>query len=295
MRTASLGCPKAVVAFMKSLRSERDTPFDVFIELNELPSGPNEDERISEFAERMIAGIDEKSAGGSLQVGEGFTPEAIEGAKIFFRTRGDAQVGNCVACHAPPLFTDFAFHNTGVSQEAYDTAHGQGAFAELAVPSFADAERPSKQWPAIVHRRKPEHADLGRWNFADVEDDANASSVFAAFKTPTLRQLGLTDPYMHNGGYATVEQALAQKVRASEFARAGELRSGDPEMAKIRLADEDFPLLAAFLRTLTTPGIRNTYPSYLQPKEDSYTGPRYGVQYPQEVTPSVRRRYNDPE
>ena len=42
--------------------------------------------------------------------------------------------GNCIACHAPPHFTDFGFHNNGVAQEDYDGVHGAGAFAALAIP-----------------------------------------------------------------------------------------------------------------------------------------------------------------
>jgi hypothetical protein len=37
-----------------------------------------------------------------------------------------------------PNFSDFLFHNIGVSQEEYDTAHGAGAFTNLAIPSLSD-------------------------------------------------------------------------------------------------------------------------------------------------------------
>lgn len=296
---------KALTAFMKTMKSARDTPYDDFLERNELAPEPIGNESITDYADRLIAGIEAKAADKALHTTPEFPEDAVAGALIFFRTTGAAHVGNCVSCHTPPLFTDFAFHNTGVSQEDFDTVHGQGRFAKLDIPEYDDVERPVKQWATIVHKRKPGHADLGRWNMANPDDehfrapgetDADyMARAIAAFKTPTLRQLGHTDPFMHNGGYATVEQALAQKLRAAELARAGALRNGDPEMGQIQLADEDIPLLAAFLKTLTTVGTRNAYPSYLQPKGDSYTGPRYGVQYPEEVTPNVRRRYNDPE
>ncbi len=297
---------KALVAFMKTLDSKRDTPYDAFMAENGLDTHPVGGESASDYGLRVLDAIETRVASGSLKTTPAFNEDAVQGATIFFRTRGDVQVGNCVTCHTPPLFTDFAFHNSGVSQEDYDAVHGDGAFSQLAIPNYDEIERPARQWATIVSRRKPEHADLGRWNMARPEDvlfrepgmsdEDYMASTIATFKTPTLRQLGHSDPFMHNGGYATVEQALAQKVRASDLARAGSLRNGDPEMAAIRLSDEDIPPLAAFLKTLTTVGSRNTYPSYLQPKSDSYTGPRYGVQYPEDETPaSPRRRYNDPE
>ena len=296
---------KALTAFMHTMKSKRDSPYDDFLRLNKLDPDPLGNESSSDYADRLIAELEVRMANDTLQTTPEFPDVALAGARIFLRTEGETQVGNCVACHTPPLFTDFAFHNTGVTQEDYDTVHGQHAFATLDIPSYDEVERPAKQWSTIVHRRKPGFADLGRWNMAEPdnrhfrvpgESDADyMTRAIAAFKTPTLRQLGHTDPFMHNGGYATVEQALAQKLRASEFARADALRNGDPEMARIRLTEQDIPLLAAFLKSLTTVGARNKYPSYLQPKGDSYTGPRYGVQYPEEVTPNVRRRYNDPE
>src|SRR6185503_11795639 len=69
-----------------------------------------------------------------------FGTQELAGARIFFaapdgkRTSG---MGNCIACHAAPDFTDFKFHNTGAAQEEYDALHGAGAFAKLDMPALA--------------------------------------------------------------------------------------------------------------------------------------------------------------
>lgn len=76
--------------------------------------------------------------------------------------------GNCTACHVGPNFSDERLHDTGVAWEA----SGQ---------RFTDDGR------AIVTRR-PE--DRG------------------AFKTPTLREVARTAPYMHDGSLATLDAVL---------------------------------------------------------------------------------------
>src|SRR5581483_1129777 len=47
------------------------------------------------------------------------------------------KIGNCIACHTPPKFTDFLFHNIGSTQDEYDGIFGSGAFAALTIPSFS--------------------------------------------------------------------------------------------------------------------------------------------------------------
>ena len=71
-----------------------------------------------------------------------FGATEFAGLKIFLKTASNAtdgsqHAGNCAACHQAPNFSDFSFHNTGVSQEEYDGVHGAGAFMNLQVPSLA--------------------------------------------------------------------------------------------------------------------------------------------------------------
>lgn len=72
----------------------------------------------------------------------------------------------------------------------------------------------------------------------------------ALFKTPGLRDLGHSAPYMHNGQFDTLEEIINFYREVSDFQRAGRLRNGDPELGGIRLTEPDIRPLAAFLKSL---------------------------------------------
>src|SRR5687768_14872416 len=86
------------------------------------------------------------------------------------------QIGNCIACHAAPHFTDFKLHNTGTTQKEYDSlpSHGPGAFSVLSIPTLAT--RTANDLPASeAHPTASERfrsipsdgttlTDLGVWN-----------------------------------------------------------------------------------------------------------------------------------
>jgi cytochrome c peroxidase len=226
---------------------------------------------------------------------------AHEGLRIFLASSGTRRlsaarvaaggVGNCASCHFLPTFTDFAFHNSGASQDEYDAIHGEGAFAALAIPDLdtrnadpaaylpASPQLPngSGRFRAVPSLAKPGDTDLGVWNIYANADVTNqrlqlflASSICRAhsvhrscssqsnlldasiglFKTPPLRDLGQSAPYLHTGGKDTIEDVLAFYQKVSGQLRDGTLRSGAPELGGIGLTDGDIPKLAAFLRSL---------------------------------------------
>ncbi|HZS05195.1 MAG TPA: cytochrome c peroxidase [Blastocatellia bacterium] len=252
---------RAVADFVRSLASERNSPWDQFIRINNLDAAPASGEDAKAFARRLLAkvsGLENKSA---LRLPKGFSADALRGLKFFFRTEGATPVGNCVACHAPPLFTDFSFHNIGISQVEYDQMHGAGKFATLVIPDSAGAVRPSARFRETPTREKPGEADLGFWNFVDLKspslrrsgesDDELLRRMIGAFKTPTLRHLAYTYPYMHTGAYGSLEDAVAEIMRLSEMARAGQVREADEELKRIRISQSDIAPLVAFLGTLS--------------------------------------------
>ncbi|MGH8398914.1 MAG: hypothetical protein ACRETA_11840 [Gammaproteobacteria bacterium] len=197
-------------------------------------------------------------------------------------------IGNCAACHTPPDFTDHLVHNTGVSQFEYDSIHGAGAFMQLQIPTFAqrnadpDAYLPTNPDAQNVFRTAatladPQKTDLGVWNifanpyfpdrqsslreflcsintgqYADCAqtDEQLLGLSVAVFKTRTLRDLGQSDPYMHNGEFNTLTNVLTFYQQASALARAGQLRNADPRMQNIALIPANFPDLVAFLNSL---------------------------------------------
>ncbi|MCP5559338.1 MAG: cytochrome C peroxidase [Verrucomicrobiaceae bacterium] len=87
--------------------------------------------------------------------------------------------------------------------------------------------------------------DLGRFNVTKISIDKGA------FATPSLRNVALTAPYMHDGRFSTLEEVLdhySEGVQRTETL--------DPNLAKhpvggLHLTAEDKKALIAFLRTLT--------------------------------------------
>ena len=67
-----------------------------------------------------------------------------------------------------------------------------------------------------------------------------------AFKTPTLREIAQTAPYMHDGSLATLEEVI------EFYDRGGNPNAYlDPELRPLRLTAEEKQALAAFLRALS--------------------------------------------
>jgi cytochrome c peroxidase len=251
---------RAISEYVRTLRTTRATPYDRFVAMNGLDSSPRPSEEAKAFAARLlndIAALEKKRA---LKLPAGFDNVALTGLKKFFRTNATTSAGNCVTCHTPPMFTDLSFHNMGISQTEYDQVNGDGAFAKLQIPGAAQAQRPSAQFRETPSKRKPGCADLGYWNFVDLKDsplrrvgesdDHFLQRMIATFKTPTLRDLAYTYPYMHTGAFTTLESALTELARLSERAREGKLREADEELSKIRIAEADIASIAAFLNTL---------------------------------------------
>lgn len=82
--------------------------------------------------------------------------------------------------------------------------------------------------------------DLGRYNVTLLEYDTGA------FKTPTLRSIALSAPYMHNGSVKTLEEVV-------EFYNqgGGSSKYKDATMAPLGLSEDDKSSLVEFLKSLT--------------------------------------------
>jgi cytochrome c peroxidase len=82
--------------------------------------------------------------------------------------------------------------------------------------------------------------DEGRFNVTQTERD------HGAFKTPTLREVARTAPYMHDGSLTAIEDVV-------EFYSNGGRPNPylDPEIRQINFTDQEKRALAAFLRSLT--------------------------------------------
>ena len=76
-----------------------------------------------------------------------------------------------------------------------------------------------------------------------------------AFKVPSLRNIELTAPYFHNGGQATLKQAVQFYNRGGDF-RDLNIDMVDFEIGKLGLTDEQIDEVVEFLKTLTHERVR---------------------------------------
>lgn len=250
---------RAVADYLRTFKSPQNAPFDRFLRANKL-AWPADNRDVQQQTQQFVSLLEALERGRTLKLSKDFNAEALQGLKIFLRTTGDSSVGNCVTCHAPPLFTDFSFHNLGISQAEYDQLHGAGAFAALPIPNAAEAQRPAARFRETPSKRKPGEVDLGHWNIVDVKrsplrradenDEQFLQRMIGTFKTPTLRHLAYSYPYFHNGTYTSLEDTLREIMRLSELARAGRVRQADPQLARIKLSEADLGPLTAFLNAL---------------------------------------------
>lgn len=146
---------------------------------------------------------------------------------------------NCIQCHSGNLLTDQAFHNIGVPQLG---------------PGQADEEP----------------LDSGR-----SRESGDASERFA-FRTPPLRNVTLTGPWMHNGAFDSLEAvvrhhlkpetslrnyddsqllpAFRETVQRDETTLTALLSALDPAVRQpVELTDDEVSALVVFLEALTDP------------------------------------------
>ena len=250
---------RAVADLMRTFKSQQNAPYDRFLRANQL-AWPNSSANTSEKAQQFLSQLTAVGARDGVELTAGFDNAALRGMKIFFRTEGAASVGNCVACHTPPLFTDYSYHNLGIAQAEYDRVHGEGKFATLPIPDAAEVRRPVARLRETPTKGKPGEVDLGFWNFIDLRssplrrpgerDEQLLQRMIGAFKTPTLRHLAFSAPYMHTGDYSTLADTLREIIRLSALARAGQVRQADDEMLRIKIGEADIEPLIAFLNAL---------------------------------------------
>jgi cytochrome c peroxidase len=297
-----------IEAYMRSLVFAQDerrefsgSPYDVFLRKNGLPRKPRSNESPLNYNRRLLRQINQLANPQFVSDADGsFTTQnqpfqfgdlELAGLKIFLTpgsnspgARPSGGVGNCVACHTPPAFTDFRFHNTGATQEEYDSIHGPGAFALIQIPDLRErrtnfdaylpptARHPgaSGRFLAVPSLDRPGWVDLGLWNvFANPDlpkPQANLLNILkghgrntylallpetiARFKTPGLRDPGQSNPYLHTGRMDSLEAVIEFYRQFSDLARAGQVRNGAPELPGIELTEDDVAPLAAFLRAL---------------------------------------------
>ena len=151
----------------------------------------------------------------------------------------------CVNCHLigddDALFTDHGFHDTGLGYYADQiaTRATEPVSVEIAPGVFVPLSR-----AVVASVGHPRPSDLGRHEVT--RDPAD----LWRFKTPSLRNVAITGPYMHDGSLATLEQVVRF------YDRGGQPHPGlDPIIRPLGLREDDIAALVAFLESLTGSGI----------------------------------------
>ena len=150
--------------------------------------------------------------------------------------------GQCITCHLInedyALFTDEKLHNTGIGYQA--TMHkepekkmitlGAGIVVEVDTSSYAG----SKFTPEISPN------DLGLYKITQDPNDR------WKFRTPPLRNVELTGPYMHNGDLTTLKDVV-------EFYNKGGVKNEvlSPLIMPLNLNEQEVNQIVEFLKTLT--------------------------------------------
>ncbi len=164
---------------------------------------------------------------------DALSPPAQAGYALFTGKAG------CSQCHhigeRTALFTDNRMHNTGIGyaesmQREPETTRVQvapGVAFDLAAASLGQ-----------VAEARP--SDLGQYEITQNPADR------WRYRTPSLRNVALTAPYMHHGGLATLREVVAF------YNRGGVPNENlDPLVKPLNLNEEEEAALVAFLEALT--------------------------------------------
>lgn len=145
--------------------------------------------------------------------------------------------GRCQTCHATSetyaLFTDNKFHNLGVG------FHRIKPRLKKVVNEYRKAKREGKSVDELV-LTKEDLSELGRFAVTlQIKE-------IGAFKTPTLRNVAITAPYMHDGSVATLEEVV------DLYDKGGEPNPFlDGGIRSLNLSDREKKGLVEFMKSLT--------------------------------------------
>ncbi len=166
---------------------------------------------------------------------DAISPLAAKGYRLFTGKAG------CNACHLigdkHALFTDHGLHNTGIGIARDQAAAPDGPPIEIEISPGVKVEMPRRTLNTIGHAPIK---DFGRIEVTDKAED------LYKYKTPMLRNVALTAPYMHDGSLPSLEAVVAF------YDRGGHPNPGlDPAIRPLGLNGEEKRALVAFLNSLT--------------------------------------------
>ena len=145
----------------------------------------------------------------------------------------------CSSCHTigenSAVFSDNQLHNTGVGYLLSQPDGNKKQKVQLAPGVFVEVDQ------SVINKvGNPLPADLGLYEITENPADR------WFFKTPTLRNISLTAPYMHDGSLQTLQDVV-------DFYNNGGIENPllDPRIKSLQLSESDKQDLVAFLESLT--------------------------------------------
>jgi cytochrome c peroxidase len=185
-----------------------------------------------------------------------FSESAERGARLFI---GKAA---CNECHNTPLFSDSKFHNIGVPQV------GPGVPTEADCPAGGVCDCVTASADHVGNNCLPWGAADGlyklksnRWRkdlqYSDDRTDTSRKVWVdmpvdmvprGSWRTPSLRNVALTAPYMHNGSLQTLEQVVEHYNQGGSSGAPGHRSS---RIKPLLLTEQEKADLIAFMETLT--------------------------------------------
>lgn len=165
-----------------------------------------------------------------------YPDDALRGLVLFLGR------GNCRTCHAGPNFSDDEFHDIGMPPLGGGPPHDAGRRAgieRVQADPFNAAGRFSDD------RSGPRAKELAQL--------AATAETWGQFKTPTLRNVARTAPYMHQGQVASLTDVARYYSTLEGALSAG--HHGETVLVPLKLTEREIQDLVAFLGTLTDESI----------------------------------------
>jgi len=153
----------------------------------------------------------------------------------------------CQTCHifvrnSSPFFTDFQFHNIGVGSRKVKNFDD---VAKHITDLYQNKTVTDEQLDTLALTAN-DLTELGRFNVTRQPKD------LGAFKTPTLRDVELTAPYMHDGSLSTLQEVVVF------YNKGGHDNAHlDSRMHALGLTNRDVQDLVVFMKTLTSDRVRS--------------------------------------
>jgi cytochrome c peroxidase len=177
--------------------------------------------RFDDYVEALLDGNDS----GKTAV---LSTDEILGLQLFIGEAG------CTQCHNSPLLTNNEFHNTGVISfpgEVPDKGRTAGVREVLVDPFNCIGN----------------YSDDAERVCTELEYARTGPELLGAFRTPSLRNLEDTEPYMHKGQFNTLAETL------QHYNDAPPAMIGHNEAEPLGLSRRQLQQLEAFLKALTAP------------------------------------------